>query len=126
MTTWPDFGAIFGWCTVILEQDPTTGYWNKFRHEAIVNMLTLGTHLAHECEGRLCDVHNRRGTGPQATWPLNWRDDRGIMEVICPCGIGHPTPAQAEFFDSLYEYEEFEAELVHGCCIKHCPLKEYG
>lgn len=108
---------------VILAQDPETGYW--IRIEPDPGMI-LRTHDPAKCEGRLCDVHNRRGAEPWASYPLNWRGDRGVMEVICPCGIGHPTPAQAEYFESLVGSEisraTADAELVHGCCLTHCPL----
>lgn len=113
----------------ILTQDPKTGYWNKFPHPwgGIDNTRFLRTHTPDQCEGRLCDVHNRRGEGEQATWPLNWRSDRGIMEVICPCGTGHPTPAQEQFLYWLSMTDQMDlrtatAELVHGCCVIHCPL----
>ncbi len=64
----------------ILEQDEATGYWNRVKGDP--NAI-FRTHSESDCAGRLCDIHNRRGTGEQDTWPLNWRSDRGIMEDIC-------------------------------------------
>lgn len=92
---------------MILQQNEETGFWTDV-YENGEPTYRLRTHSEGACTGRLCDVHNRRGTGVQATWPLNWREDRGIMEVLCPCGIGHPTPAQRIYTD--------EAEMFHGCC----------
>jgi len=42
-----------------------------------------------------------------ADWPQNWRGDRGLMERVCPHGIGHPDP---DDFKSNDKYES-----VHGC-----------
>jgi hypothetical protein len=39
-------------------------------------------------------------------FPTHWRSDRGIMERICPHGVGHPDPDQGLL-------EEFE--WIHGC-----------
>ena len=36
-------------------------------------------------------------------YPTHWREDRGIMERICPHGVGHPDP------DGRY------GDAVHGC-----------
>jgi hypothetical protein len=36
-------------------------------------------------------------------WPQNWREDRGIMERICPHGIGHPDP------------DDPTTDKIHGC-----------
>lgn len=46
-------------------------------------------------------------------WPQNWRSDRGIMERICPHGIGHPDP------DDRAIRNGWDAG-VHGCdgCCK--------
>lgn len=112
---------------MILAQDPSTGHWN--RCVADVGLI-FRTHAEQECEGRLCDVHNRRGAGEQATWPLNWSGDRGIMEVICPCGIGHPTPAQAQFLYWLSSTDQISlqsasGQLRHGCCGVHCPSRSF-
>lgn len=95
---------------MILKQDPETGYWN----EGLTN-----THIPEDCNGRLCDIHNRRGEGAHTKWPLNYRADRGMMEVICPCGIGHPSPAQVLYWE---EIGASESEQVHGCCVEHCPI----
>lgn len=95
---------------MIMTKDPETGYWIKSRSK--VTIFTLRTHEPKDCEGqKLCDIHDRRGEGPEAKWPLNWRGDRGIMEVICPHGIGHPSPAQAQHMKRIGK----EYENIHGC-----------
>lgn len=99
---------------MILLQDEETGYWNMIGANGA---WALKTHTPDKCEGRLCDVHNRRGTEPWSNWPLNWRDDRGMMEVIDPeTGIGHPTAAQAMYWATISPSRAwYRAEMTHGC-----------
>ncbi len=101
---------------MILSQNPETGYWTDVldpRGERLGSLT--GVHDPESCQGRLCDVHNRRGEKPWSEWPLNWRSDRGMMEVISPSGIGHPTPAQYQYWLTRYSVEDTEALMVHGC-----------
>lgn len=97
---------------MILEQDVETGWWVVSKENPDYRLTNL--HVDGDC-GEYCDVHNRRH--PQDSgYPLNWRTDRGIMEFICPCGIGHPTYAQSEYNNkSGKSYEN-----THGCCRIHC------
>lgn len=45
------------------------------------------------------------------TWPQNWREDKGVMERICPHGVGHPDPD-----DAAYLIKMDRAYLtIHGC-----------
>jgi len=97
---------------MIVTQDPETGYWTKLSG----GYELVNTHAPEKCEGRLCDIHDRRGPLPWANWPLNWREDRGIMEVIDPdTGIGHPTRAQYEFWKSATSEETTYYQMIHGC-----------
>lgn len=99
---------------MLLAQDEKTGYWTRLvDSEGEQYGVFLIIHSEKECKDRLCDIHNRRGGGVQASWPLNWRSDKGSMEVICPCGTGHPTPAYRDFLqrDGLAH-----TTLIHGCC----------
>lgn len=74
----------------------------------------IQTHERGACIGRWCCIHQQM-PGPWATWPRNWRDDRGIMERICPCGIGHPVAEMYEWAVAARRGEQ----LVHGCCRIH-------
>lgn len=95
---------------MIVLQNPETGYWTE-----LGNGLRLVTHAPEACEGRLCDVHNRRGPEPWCNWPLNWREDRGMMEVYdLASGIGHPTRAQYDYWSSI-DADLVESAMVHGC-----------
>jgi len=45
------------------------------------------------------------------TWPQNWRDDKGVMERICPHGVGHPDPDDVVYLIKIGR----EYLTVHGC-----------
>ena len=62
--------------------------------------------LAHskaECKGPVCPLHKRTKHHMRG-WPQVWREDRGIMERMCPCGVGHPDP------------DDPTLDRTHGCC----------
>jgi hypothetical protein len=77
-------------------------------------VLLSSVHSPQLCAGEFCVVHNP-SDHHMRSWPLNWRDDTGIFERLCPCGIGHPDPDQLPFFKKA----GLEALAVHGCC-GHC------
>lgn len=58
---------------------------------AQLGKATLRVHTRTKCKGQPCCIHNPT-QGPMVTWPLNWRADRGLMERLCPHGVGHPDP----------------------------------
>lgn len=58
-------------------------------------------HAETVCAGSYCLVHNP-SDHHMRDWPMNWREDRGLMERICPHGVGHPDP------DDI-------GEGTHGC-----------
>jgi hypothetical protein len=81
-------------------------------------LLELGqviwTHGLGSCLGQWCCIH-RPMPGPWSGWPRYWRDERGIMERICPCGVGHPVA-------EMYEYTVLQGDmykLTHTCCGIH-------
>ena len=53
-------------------------------------------HSAEWCEGRTCAIHNMTDHSMRS-FPQHFRGDRGIMERICPHGIGHPDPDDREY-----------------------------
>lgn len=67
----------------------------------------LMVHPASECAGQPCPIHNP-SEHPMRDFPTHWRDDRGIMERICPHGIGHPDPDD-------FRIRNGEDKGVHGC-----------
>lgn len=77
---------------------------------AVGEATLVNVHDADKCAGRHCLVHNPSDHHMRG-WPLHWRDDKGVMERICPHGIGHPDPDSAEFLESV----GLGALGVHGC-----------
>lgn len=63
-------------------------------------------HPADKCVGKSCTIHNM-SDHHMRSFPQHWRSDKGIMERVCPHGVGHPDP------------DEYRAKLnglgVHGC-----------
>jgi hypothetical protein len=87
---------------------------NKPRYNKKTKVWTLvggqklkNVHAEDKCLGEYCCIHNPSNHSMRA-FPMNYRPDRGIMERICPCGIGHPDP------------DDPTENKVHGCCGKHC------
>lgn len=96
---------------MILHRNAETGWWT----EGPAGYRLVDTHSADDCVGRLCDIHDRRGAEPWASWPLNWREDRRVLEMIDPfSGIGHLTPAQVQFFNAYFGDSAW-AHISHGC-----------
>lgn len=61
-----------------------------------------GVHEPERCAGQHCVIHNP-SDHVMRDFPTHWRDDRKIMERICPHGVGHPDP------------DETNPDTVHGC-----------
>lgn len=64
-------------------------------------------HSPLKCMGAHCTIHNL-SDHIMRSFPQHWRGDRGIMERICPHGIGHPDPDE-------YKLKLDDYEGVHGC-----------
>jgi hypothetical protein len=71
----------------------------------------LQVHSPPACAGEFCVVHNPSDHSMRE-FPTHWREDRGIMERICPHGVGHPDPD-----DLVYQERHFpqRAASIHGC-----------
>lgn len=74
----------------------------------------LKTHSATLCEGQPCVVHNP-SKHHMANWPMNWREDRYMMERLCEHGVGHPDPDHIWFIRNKYGVDMASTESVHGC-----------
>lgn len=66
------------------------------------------------CRTRGCTIHSPTRHAMRE-FPTHWRDDRGMMERICPHGVGHPDPDYLSFVEETYGSEDAWAEGVHGC-----------
>lgn len=72
--------------------------------------LLVNVHPSEACAGRACVVHHPSDHHMRG-WLLNWRDDRGLMERLCPHGIGHPDPD-----DLAYQLSVGRDDVgMHGC-----------
>lgn len=72
------------------------------------DLSLTNVHPESACAGRHCTIHNR-SDHHMRSWRQHWRDDRRIMERLCPeHGVGHPDP------DS--PWADGSPEWIHGCC----------
>lgn len=92
----------------------------------LIGGQVLYTHTMEECVGHKCSVHNR-SNHHMRDWPQNWRSDRGIMELLCEHGVGHPDPDEIAFKKRILGEEEAYYIGIHGCdgCCR-TPSKEVG
>ena len=51
----------------------------------------IDIHGPEECRGEVCAIHNMTDHHMRH-FPQHYRADRGIVERICPHGVGHPDP----------------------------------
>ena len=79
----------------------------------------VNVHTKNECAGPYCVIHNP-SDHHMRDWPLNWRQDRQIMERICPHGIGHPDPDDQAYLRSIGRYGE-DVHGCDGCCFEPHP-----
>lgn len=78
----------------------------------------INVHRPELCAGRPCPIHNMT-LHHMRSYPQHWRGDRGIMERICPHGIGHPDPD-----DWLRNGTDPGTHGCDGCCMPSPPSKE--
>lgn len=74
----------------------------------------LTTHGEGDCAGPSCCVH-RPSSHHMLAWPQSWRQDRGLMERVCPHGVGHPDPDDLAFRRSVLGEDAAWGWGVHGC-----------
>lgn len=86
----------------------------------------INTHDPELCKGRPCAIHNPSNHS-MSEFPQHFRDDRGMVERICPHGIGHPDPDHMSWYASCHTTRETHYEGVHGCdgCC-HGSYYHYG
>jgi hypothetical protein len=86
------------------------------KHEKVyLKKMLLTTHTPDKCEGRPCCVHNPSDHHLRS-WEMNYRQDKGIMERICPDhGVGHPDPDDLAYWLSI-GHPEMGVHACCGCC----------
>lgn len=76
-------------------------------------------HEKKDCKGEHCVIHNP-SDHPMRSFRTHWRDDRKLMERICPHGIGHPDPDDIAFKRRVRGDKFADLEMIHGCCGECC------
>ena len=80
----------------------------------------LYTHTPNACkDDETCSVH-KPSNHCMVEFRQHWRNDRALMERICPCGVGHPDPDDLSFKRKSKGEEFAHYESIHGCCPKRC------
>lgn len=79
-------------------------------------------HSEDECYG-ICPIHHMT-EHIMRSFPQHWRDDRRIMERICPHGIGHPDPDHLSSLARRFPMDRVHIEAIHGCDGCCIPPKE--
>lgn len=68
-------------------------------------------HSQEACKGSHCPIHNP-SDHHMVDWPMNIRLDKdGLIERLCPHGIGHPDPDSLAFFERI----GVTHMGIHGC-----------
>lgn len=79
--------------------------------------ILTGVHSSAACEDRGCPIHHP-SNHKMRDWPLNYRNDRRLMERLCPHGVGHPDPDDLAY-NEMYVPGSSYARSWHacdGCC----------
>ena len=71
-------------------------------------------HEKADCSGDFCVIHNP-SDHCMRSFPTYWRQDRMLMERICPHGIGHPDPDDVAFAASIRSQDQIDYYAIHGC-----------
>lgn len=75
----------------------------------------LQTHGPALCkDDPACCIH-KPSDHPLNRAPMNWRADRGLMERMCPHGIGHPDPDDIAHKRRTQGEQYASGQAVHGC-----------
>lgn len=73
-------------------------------HERKPQCLTDGCLIHNPSDHHMCE------------WPTHWREDRNLMERICPHGVGHPDPDGLKFIARTgAKRAVVEGRAIHGC-----------
>lgn len=75
----------------------------------------IRVHTADKCVGRHCPIHNP-SDHPMKDYPTHWRQDRNMMERICPHGVGHPDPDDLAYKKSIGDSGHLGIHGCDGCC----------
>lgn len=81
----------------------------------LIGGQVISAHDATDCIwDDTCAVH-RPSQHPMSAFPQHWRNDRQLMERICPHGIGHPDPDHMAYYAKHHTASQEATEGTHGC-----------
>lgn len=80
----------------------------KLEQVTLVGGEVIMAHREADCIVQPCAIHSP-SKHLMVDWPQHWRSDRGIIERICPHGVGHPDP------DGMFDLGQ-GAHGCDGCC----------
>jgi hypothetical protein len=88
---------------------------------------TILVHSKGDCKGEYCCIHNP-SDHHMKNWPTHWRDDIGLMERICPHGVGHPDPDDLAYKKRMGMKDSEGVHGCDGCClsIRYRHIEEKG
>lgn len=85
----------------------------KYEKEVMaVNLYNV--HDPEKCAEQACCIHNP-SDHVMKDFPQLWRNDRYMMERVCPHGIGHPDPDHMTHMRLVYGNEFASYHSIHGC-----------
>lgn len=87
------------------------------KETTLVGGQIITAHDREMCWGYWCPIHYP-SPHHMRDWPQNWRSDRGIMERVCPHGVGHPDPDETKLYNK-YDW----SHGCDGCCSRAFDLE---
>lgn len=76
-------------------------------------LILENVHPGERCAGQPCCLHSP-SEHHMREWPLNWRNDRQLMERLCPHGVGHPDPDDLAYGEQVSPGST-RWRGIHGC-----------
>lgn len=82
--------------------------------------IFYNVHPREACEGRACCLH-APSDHVMRDWPLRWRNDRLLMERVCPHDVGHPDPDDLAYGEMRMPGSAWSRGThgCDGCCLNN-------
>lgn len=80
----------------------------------------LKHHIRANCSGGCC-LH---GTSRYASckMPRQWRNEKGILEHVCPHDVGHPCRAGLDYAEVMGQHHDGGIHDCDGCCAEEADM----
>jgi hypothetical protein len=104
---------------------PEDDIWGPPQEETLLESgQKLKHHVKAYCSGNCC-LHGT-STYVSCKAPRQWRSDRGIIEHVCPHGVGHPCRAGLEYATIVGKHHDDGVHGCDGCCREDWDLSIYS